>query len=219
VRDGWIVLARADDELALAAVDRIPLTQRGRALFQVENVLAAAGAGWALGLSQSAVREGLESFAADPTLMPARFNVWEVAGATVVVDFPHNAMHLEALIEAAGEFAHERRVIVFAGCNRRDADVVRQGCLLGDGFDRIILYEDQGNQDRRDGELNALLKQGLEGRSRAKELVEVDREIEAIELALRELRPGDLLILGVERIEASLEFVSSYFAALGQTRS
>lgn len=212
VREGAIVLLNGGVEEPLVLLSRVPLTYGGRVGFQVENTLAATGAVWALGLSIDAMRYGLESFAGDPDQMPARFNVWEVDGATVVVDFPHNAMALEALVESAERIAHERRVIVFAGCNRRDADVVRQGEILGDGFDRVILYEDQGNQDRRDGELNALLREGFAGRGRAKELVEVVGELEAIELALRELRPGDLLILGVERIEASLEFIRQYFA-------
>ena len=77
----------------------------------------------------------------------------------------------------------------------------------------MILYEDKGNQDRKDGELNVLLKQGLIGRPRIKELVEVADENLAIEQALRELKPGDLLIVGVEAIERSLEFVQRWLGA------
>ncbi|MHC5537331.1 glutamate ligase domain-containing protein, partial [Singulisphaera rosea] len=212
VREGAVILLSGGVEEPLLYLPRIPITYGGRVGFQVENTLAVIGAVWALGLSIDSMRYGLESFAGDPDQMPARFNVWEVGGATVVVDFPHNAMALEALVESAEQIAHERRVIVFAGCNRRDADVIRQGEILGDGFDRVILYEDQGNQDRQDGELNALLRQGFAGRGRAKELIEVVGELEAIELALRGLRPGDLLILGVERIEASLDFIRQYLA-------
>jgi cyanophycin synthetase len=145
--------------------------------------------------------------------MPARFNLFEVKGATVVVDFPHNAMALEALIDTAESFPHSRRVLVFAGCNRRDADVVRQGEVIGEGFDRVILYEDKGNQDRTDGELNVLLKQGLVGRTRLQELIEVPDENAAIERALRDLEPGDLVIVGVEVIERSLEFVQRWIGS------
>jgi cyanophycin synthetase len=212
VRGGAIVLARGSQEEELIPLARVPLTHEGRVGFQVENVLAATAALWAIGLPQKAIRAGLESFVGDPARMPARFNVFESNGATVVVDFPHNSMALEALIAAAEAFPHERRVIVFAGCNRRDSDVIRQGEILGDGFDRIILYEDRGNQDRRDGELNALLKQGLAGRSRAAELVELPSETAAIDVALADLRPGDLVILGVEALEASLGHLERYFA-------
>ncbi len=213
VRDGSMVLVQDGQEVAQIPLTDVPLTHGGRVAFQVENVLAAAGGAWALGLSSTEIHEGLASFAGDPEQMPARFNVWQSQGATVVVDFPHNAMALEALIETAEKFPHQRRIIVFAGCNRRDADVVRQGELLGDGFDKILLYKDQGNQDRQDGELNALMRVGLEGRSRVKEISEVEGELVAIEKALRELESGDLLILGVERLEESLAFVARHFAS------
>lgn len=211
VREGAIVLVRGNQEEELLPLDRVPLTHEGRVGFQVENVLAATAALWAIGLPLEAIRAGLESFVGDPARMPARFNVFEARGATVVVDFPHNAMALEALIAAAEGFPHQRRVIVFAGCNRRDSDVVRQGEILGDGFDRIILYEDRGNQDRRDGELNVLIKQGLAGRSRSAELIELPTETAAIDTALADLRPGDLVILGVEALEASLGHLERYF--------
>lgn len=210
VRDGAIVLARGAEEEPLVTLAKVPITHQGRAGFQVENVLATVGAAWAIGLPRESIRLGLESFAGDPAQMPARFNLFEVKGATVVVDFPHNAMALEALIETAESLPHSRRVLVFAGCNRRDLDVVRQGNIIGDGFDRVILYEDKGNQDRKDGELNVLLKQGLVGRPRLQELIEVPDENAAIERALRDLEPGDLIIVGVEAIERSLEFVQRW---------
>ena len=127
VRDGAIVLARGPKEDPLVLLANVPITHQGRVGFQVENVLATTGAAWAIGLPRESIRSGLSSFAGDPVQMPARFNLFEVKGATVVVDFPHNAMALEALIETAESLPHTRRVLVFAGCNRRDLDVVRQG--------------------------------------------------------------------------------------------
>lgn len=212
-RGGAIVLARGIEQVDLVSLEQVPMTHQGRAGFQVENVLAAAAAAWAVGLPLEAIAGGLASFQGDPAQMPARFNVFEVDGATVIVDFPHNAMHLEALIETAASFPHRRRVIVFAGCNRRDSDVVRQGELIGDGFDRVILYEDKGNQDRADGELNVLLRTGLAGRARVKQIVEVPTELDAIDKALGDLEAGDLVILGVEAIEPSLDHVQRVLAS------
>jgi cyanophycin synthetase len=211
VRDGAIVLAEKFVEEPLLPLAQVPMTHDGRAPFQVENVLAATAAVWSIGLSRDDIRAGLQSFLGDPDQMPARFNVFQLDGATVIVDFPHNAPALLALIEAVEQFPHNRRTIVFAGCNRRDADVVRQGEILGDGFDRVILYLDQGNRDRKDGELNALLRQGLASGTRMKELIEVEGELLAIDRALGDLRAGDLLVLGVERIEESLAHIQGRF--------
>ncbi len=43
-------------------------------------------------------------------------------------------------------------------------------------------------------------------------LIEVEGELVAIDTALADLRPGDLLVLGVERIEESLAHVQARFS-------
>lgn len=62
VRDGHIVLATGNDEVRLAEIATIPLTSGGRVGLQVENVLAAIGAAWALGISPELIRAGIETF-------------------------------------------------------------------------------------------------------------------------------------------------------------
>jgi len=65
VRYGRVVLATGKDEVTLVEVASIPLLNTGAADFQVENVLAAVGAAWALGLSHELIRAGIETFKAD----------------------------------------------------------------------------------------------------------------------------------------------------------
>ena len=62
VRDGRVVLATGADESPLAKMKDIPLTKNGQIAFQVENVLAAVGAAWALGLTPELIRTGIETF-------------------------------------------------------------------------------------------------------------------------------------------------------------
>ncbi|HEV3025909.1 MAG TPA: Mur ligase family protein, partial [Pirellulales bacterium] len=138
VRRGSVILAEGAVETQLVALDDVPLAHGGRIAFQVENVLATAAAAWALGIARDAIRRGLESFAADLEKVPGRFNLLEIDGATVIVDYGHNISALAALIEAIEQFPHEKRTIVYSAAgDRRDCDMVRQGKLLGDGFDRV----------------------------------------------------------------------------------
>jgi len=65
VRYGRLVMATGKDELTLVEMAAIPLLNTGAAAFQVENVLAAVGAAWALGLSQELIRTGIETFKVD----------------------------------------------------------------------------------------------------------------------------------------------------------
>ena len=61
VRNGQVTLAHGADETAVVGVKGIPLTGGG-ADFQIDNVLAATGAAWALGIGNELIRTGLETF-------------------------------------------------------------------------------------------------------------------------------------------------------------
>jgi cyanophycin synthetase len=219
VRGGAIVLAAGASEKELLPLDRVPLVQPGGIPFQVENVLAAAAAAWALELPPDAVRDGLETFTGDARQLPGRCNAFAVGAATVLADYAHNPSALAALVAALDCYPHRRRCLVFTGCNRRDADVIDMGAIAGDAFDRVILYADRDNSDRRDGELNALLRRGLASGKRVSEIQEVRHEREAIRSALDGLRPGDLAVVGLEAIEESLALIQSCLRETSQHAS
>src|SRR6185436_14223081 len=127
----------------------------------------------------------LESFAADLDKVPGRFNLLEIGGATVIVDYGHNVSALSALIEAINQFPHERRYVVYtAAGDRRDCDIIRQGELLAGAFDGVILYEDHYIRGRAEGEITRLLRQGLAKGPRIQAIQEVRGAIKAVEKAL-----------------------------------
>jgi cyanophycin synthetase len=209
VRAEQIVFAEGQREEVVTPLKRVPMTHGGHIRFQVENALAGAGAAWALALPLETIRAGLASFQGDARQAPGRFNVFPLGDATVIVDFAQNRSGLSALVEALDAFPHRRRSLVFSACDRRDVDVVAMGAILGNGFDRIYLYEDRGHPERRDGELNALLRRGLASGQRVADIRDIPEEMPAIETALADLRPGDLLVLGVESIEQALARVQA----------
>jgi cyanophycin synthetase len=213
-RNGSIVLAEGDTETVLVSLADVPLTHGGRILFQVENALASAAAAWALGMSRELIRAGLKSFAAEMEMVPGRFNLLEIAGATVVVDYGHNVSALVALIEAIEQFPHERRTVVYSAAgDRRDCDMVRQGELLGQAFDRVVLYEDHYLRGRTQGDIMRLFQQGLSSGRRAREVHEFQGNIRAIEHALAQVRPGELLVLQADKIDETMDFLNRYLAA------
>ncbi len=215
VRDGSVVLAEGDREEIVVALDRLPLTRGGLVGFQVENSLAAMAAAWSLGIPTDVIRARAESISADIDKVPARFNVFEIEGATVVVDYGHNAHSLSAVIEAIGRFPHERRTCVYSTAgDRRDCDIVRQGELLGKAFDRVILFEDHYLRGRQPGEIIGLFRKGLESASRAKEIVEVAGATNAAETALRSAQPGELVLLQADTVDETVQWLRGYLIAL-----
>jgi len=197
VRDGSIVLAQGSREEKLAAVAAIPLTHGGRVAFQVENVLAAVGAAWALDIPVELIRAGIETFDIDQADAPWQFTLFERNGSTVVVDDVHNASALRPLIAAIDQFPSTLRAAVYsAGADRRDEDLIEQGRLLGDAFDRVVLYDDLTVRSKRPaGQARALLRQGLAQGARVKDIQEEPDHGKAIESQLGGIAAGDFVLL------------------------
>ena len=215
VRGREIILAEGASEVRLTGLDDVPLTLGGRIGFQVENALAAAAAAWSLGLAPDQIRVGLSTFTGDTGQVPGRFNRIDVDGATVIVDYGHNPSAVAAMVEAIGAFPHPRRTIAFTGTgDRRDHDLSRQGHLLGDAFDRVVLYEEWSRRGREPGEIVALLRAGLASGGRVREVAQADNEADAIAIALRGIGPGDLIVIQADQaVETTLALVRRQMAA------
>ena len=212
VRDRRIILAEGSQEIPLVSLENVPLTHGGYVGFQVENALAAAAATWVLGVPCEVILAGLETFAADLERTPARFNLLEFNGATVVMDYGHNTSSLVSLIETFEALPHKHRSAVYSAAgDRRNVDLIRQGELLGDAFDRVILYEEENCiRGRAPGEINALFRQGLAGRRRVKNIEEVQGAIAALEHALASARPGELLLIQVDLVDETMDMMQRY---------
>ncbi len=207
IEGGMLVAAEGSwrDSIALEA---IPLTRSGTLPFQVENAMAAVAAAWGVGLSWGDIRSGLAGFVSDVAAVPGRFNVLDYRGATVIADYGHNPDAMVALVAAvqamAPSPAARRTVVISAAGDRRDEDIREQTRILGQAFDRVVLYQDAAQRGRADGEVLGLLRQGLLGAERVKEVVEIRGEFLAIDHALEPLRAGDLCLVLVDQVDEAL---------------
>ena len=187
----------------------IPLTRGGTIGFQVENAMAAIGAAWCVGLDWDAVRRGLVSFVNDAATTPGRFNVMDYRGATLIADYGHNPDAMRALVRAVEAMPARRRSVVISGAgDRRDEDLRDQTVILGAAFDEVILYQDAAQRGRADGEVLALLRDGLNGATRTTRVDEIRGEFAAIDSALARLQPGDLCLVLVDQVQAALEHLA-----------
>ena len=90
--------------------------------------------------------------------------------------------------------------------------MIRQGQIVGEAFDRVILYEDHYRRGRPDGQITSLLRQGLASASRAKEILEVPGFFKAIDTALDAVRPGEVLLIQADTIDETIDYVRRYMA-------
>jgi cyanophycin synthetase len=219
IRHNTVILAEGDVEIPLVSLANVPLTHGGRIGFQVENTLASAAAAWALGVPRDMIRAGLESFGADMDRVPGRFNLFEINGATIVVDYGHNTSSLAALIGTFDTFPHERRSAVYSAAgDRRDVDMIRQGELLGNAFDRVILYEDHYLRGREPGAIMGLFEQGLKQGGRVRQIEQAVGALKAVETALQSAQPGELWLVQADTIDETVDYIRRYLAAVKDGR-
>lgn len=194
----------------------IPVTANGAIGFQIENAMAATAAGWALDIDWPVIRAGLAGFVNDAQSAPGRFNVFSFRGATLIADYGHNPDAIMALVGAIENLpgtASARRSVVISGAgDRRDEDIRQQTEILGDAFDQVVLYQDQCQRGRADGEVLALLKLGLKNARRTTDVREIRGEFLAIDTALAELNPGDLCLILIDQIEEALAHITRRIA-------
>jgi cyanophycin synthetase len=202
-----IVAAEGGFQERLPLAD-IPLTMNGSIGFQVDNVMASIAAVWALGLDWNIVRGGLSSFSNDAQTAPGRFNVFTYKGATLIADYGHNPDAMFALVKAIKTMPAKHRLVVISGAgDRRDDDLRQQTEILGGAFDQVILYQDQCQRGRADGEVLGLLREGLSNATRTSAIEEIRGEFLAIDTALARLTPGDLCLILVDQVEAALDHI------------
>jgi cyanophycin synthetase len=213
-REGEIILAEGQGEQTLLPLSRVPLTHGGRVGFNVENALAAAAAAWTVGVPLEDIRAGLETFASVLEQSPGRFNLLEYRGATVVMDYAHNTSALESFLEVLRQLPHARRSVVYAvPGDRTDAVIIEQAELLGNAYDRVILYEDTELRGRPEGAIFALMRRGLARGSRTREILEVRGNLKAIETALSLVQPGELMVIQPEFPDVGAEYFGRLVAA------
>ena len=206
VHDERIVMRQGPVEAQIVAVADVPITFEGHARFNVANALAAAAAGYALGLTIADIQRGLQTFYPTPGQNPGRTNLIEADGVKVLIDYGHNVPALEALDALVGSLPARRRICVAsAPGNRRDEDIVALGGQLAKMHDRLIVCETHP-RGREPGDAAGLVRQGAESAGGCPAEIVMD-ERDAVERALDEASEGDLLVLLVDDLEGATQRV------------
>ena len=214
VENGQIVAAKGTEKHYLNLAD-IPVTLGGAIGFQVENVMASVAAVWALAVDWNTVRGGLASFSSEQNNAQGRFNVFDYQGATVIADYGHNPDAMAALVQAVQAMPASRRSVVISGPgDRRDEDIRQITQILGHAFEEVVMYEDQCQRGRADGEVMALLREGLAGAVKTTKRSEIYGEFLAIDTALNGLQAGELCLVLVDQVPEAIAHIQARIKAL-----
>lgn len=208
VEDGYIVICKGHWKLRVAKVVNIPLTFEGKAVFNIQNVLAATLASFCYGFKIADIKQALHTFIPSPSQTPGRMNLFRVNDRTVMVDYAHNPAALKALSTFLEKVNASVKIGIIAGIgDRRDEDTLEVGRVSSKIFDEIIIRQDEDLRGKRKGESIELVKRGILEENPNKKITVIEDELEAIRFAVMNSPKDAFITVSSERIQASMKLV------------
>ncbi|RPJ00744.1 MAG: cyanophycin synthetase, partial [Chloroflexi bacterium] len=205
VQDNAIVMATGEAQVDLVELDRVPFTLGGKIDFQVANALAAVGAAWAAGLNPAMIGRALTTFQTDTRMVPGRFNVQEINGVELLLDYGHNPAALKALGEAVQVMELRRTIMVITlPGDRRDEDIVASTRATLPYVDAYVLYDSLDLRGRRQDEIPLMMRAALPENIPA-QLTRSPRD--GILKGWQSAQPGDRLIIILDEVDEALEII------------
>lgn len=210
--NNFITLLKGQWKLHIEKVINIPLTYGGKAAFMIQNVLAATLASYILhGVSIEDIKFGLSSFVPSVAQTPGRLNMIEVGNFTVLVDFAHNTAGVEALSKFVEKLPNKIKTGIIGGTgDRRDEDIRSLGKAAARMLTNIIIREDESLRGRNEGEITALVQEGIKSEKPDMPVKIIEDEEKAINFALKNAKKNELLIILPDKISRALEIINTY---------
>ena len=209
--NGFITIKKGDWKIRIERVTTIPITLGGKARFMIENVLAAALAGYLQGFRTENIRLSLETFIPSAALTPGRMNIFEFKEYRVMIDFAHNAAGYLAIEELMSNIDSPLKIGIIAGTgDRRDEDIKECGKIAARMFDHIIIRQEKHLRGRTEQEIIDLLIAGIQEVDKDLKYEVVPKEVEALKHAMNMAQAGTFITALSDVIENAIQVVQSY---------
>ena len=206
---GQLLLHLRGVEAPLGSIEAMPLTLGGSADYNIANLAGAALVAGCLALPVEGIASVLASFGAERRDNPGRLERWQVAGATVLVDYAHNPEGLAGLLRVAAAIRAKlggRMGLLLGQAGNRDDLAIRQLARAAAGFgpDHVVLKDLQGYmRGRQPGEVPAILASELTASGVEPDgIATVLDEVDAARAMLAWCMPGDVVVLPVHNLDA-----------------
>lgn len=205
--DGIIKIEDGAVTTDVIPVSEISVTYGGLIDCNIENSLAATAALYGLNVPVKMITKGLKTFKYNS----GRFNLFELDGFRVMLDYGHNPAGYEQVIKTCLKLGSERLVgVIGMPGDRLDGDIKTVGSRCAEAFDKIYIKEDADLRGRSEGEvaglfLNSIIESGFD-----KTNVEIVRkEIDALKAAISNAQEGDLIVMLYEKMEPLVSYLTS----------
>lgn len=215
VKNNVLVAARGMKTQRILPVKHIPCTLGGIIQHNLQNALAAVAGCVALNINIEHIREGLLSFTNSEECNPGRFNIIELKGIRVVVDYGHNEAGYISTLSAVKNMKYRNlTAIVGMPGDRKDTDIINIGKIAAKFCDRVIVKEDTDLRGRAPGEVATLLKNAaIEAGLGPDRIDTVLPETEAVRIGLQTACSGDIIVVFYEKLAPIINLINKEFRA------
>lgn len=209
--NGYITLCRGTWKMRIMKAENVPLTFGGKALFMIQNILAAVIAANVRGISIEDMKAALESFVPSASQTPGRLNLFEFQNFKILLDYAHNPAGMRALKQVTDTMDATVKVGIIAGVgDRRDEDMNEIGSIAAEMFDEIIIRQDKRLRGRTEKELIKLLDDGIKMKDPKKKTTIIPSEKEAITHAVNHAKKDSLIICCSDVVPDALDLVKKF---------
>ncbi len=211
-----ITLIEHRRETSLLYASQIPATFDGRIRVNIANALAATAAAFAMDVQLEQIRLALRTFDNTFFQTPGRFNMMELDGRRIVMDYCHNVAGLEGMVDFVQRMAAKNTYVMIAmPGDRSDGDIEAFGTLAGRSFTNIIIREDSNPRGRERGEVAGLLYKAVIEAGLSPDSVEIiTDEIAASMKTVEQSSRDDLVVLLVDQPKDVWQALSGRAATL-----
>lgn len=212
VKDNFVWVLKDTKKIPLISLEEIPITFGGLVDCNIENSLAAVAALIGLNVPMEIIKKGISSFHPDITLNPGRFNIFDMGDFKVMIDYSHNIAGYCAVVKFIQRIKAKRLVgILGMPGDRLDSNIKEVGELCAKSFEKIYIKEDVDLRGRKKGEIAELLERSILDAGVKRENVEIIlSETEALEKAMLDARPGDMIALFYEELEPAIQIITKF---------
>lgn len=208
LENGYITINKGGWKIRVEKVVNIPLTFSGRAIFMIQNVLAATLAAYLRNVQLEDIRLALQTFTPSPVQTPGRMNLFHFKQFKVMLDYAHNPSGMTALGQFLERTEGFPKVGVIAGTgDRRDDDIIQLGAISAAIFDEIVIRQDVELRGRSAEVIRNLLMEGIRKVDPSKKIDYVPDEKAAITKTIEKARPGSFITVISDSIPESIGYI------------
>lgn len=209
IENGYVCFEQNNILTPIIKVTEIPITLKGKLEHNIENALASVAAAIGLNISLEIIKERIKTFLLDEKFNAGRFNMFDVNGITVVLDYGHNIDGYKCILKSLTKFTFNNLIgVIGMPGDRKNENIVDVGKICSKYFSRIIVKEDEDKRGRKEGEVAKLLKKAIlqEGFSQSKINICL-KERNALKKALTMSQPGDCVVVFYEDYKSLLSLI------------